>query len=86
MLEEERRLFYVALTRAEDYLYLISQKGAISDFIRDIPTEFIYQDQAEKDFTSNSVVLCPSCESKIENHYRFCPECGSTIVEETLES
>ena len=86
LLEEERRLFYVALTRAEDYLYLISQKGAISDFIRDIPTEFIYQDQAEKDFTSNTIVLCPSCESKIEDHYRFCPECGSTIVEETLES
>lgn len=86
LLEEERRLFYVALTRAEDYLYLISQKGAISDFIRDIPTEFIYQDQAKKNLTSNSVVLCPSCKSKIEDHYRFCPECGGTIVEETVTS
>ncbi|MFS4416016.1 UvrD-helicase domain-containing protein [Maribacter sp. 2307ULW6-5] len=86
LLEEERRLFYVALTRAEEYLYLISQKGAISDFIRDIPTEFIYQEQAENDFTGNSVVLCSSCESKIEDHYRFCPECGSSIVEETIES
>jgi len=81
LLEEERRLFYVALTRAEDYLYLISQKGAVSDFIVDIPNEFIYQDQPKKDLTTNIVVLCPCCESKLEEHYRFCPECGSTLEE-----
>ena len=81
LLEEERRLFYVALTRAEDYLYLISQKGAVSEFIVDIPIEFIYQDQPEKYLTINSVVLCPSCESKLEDHYRFCPECGGNIEE-----
>ncbi|WP_430468430.1 ATP-dependent helicase [Winogradskyella ouciana] len=86
LLEEERRLFYVALTRAEDYLYLISQKGAVSEFIQDIPDEFIYQDQPEKNLTTNNVVLCPSCESKLETHYKHCPECGSKVSEEMIES
>ncbi|WP_411895239.1 UvrD-helicase domain-containing protein [Winogradskyella sp. A2] len=82
LLEEERRLFYVALTRAEDHLYLMSQKGAVSDFIRDIPTEFVYQDQPEKDIITNIIVLCPKCDSKLEDHYRFCPECGNALKED----
>ncbi|MFY0712769.1 UvrD-helicase domain-containing protein [Seonamhaeicola sp. NFXS20] len=79
LLEEERRLFYVALTRAKDYLYLISQKGAVSDFIRDIPNDFVFQDQAELDETTNKIILCSKCESKLEEHFKFCPECGEKI-------
>ncbi|MER3375954.1 MAG: UvrD-helicase domain-containing protein [Allomuricauda sp.] len=79
LLEEERRLFYVALTRAEEYLYLISQKGAASDFIRDIPTEFIYHEGSENNIITSEVVLCPNCESELKKHYRFCPECGVKI-------
>jgi DNA helicase-4 len=37
LLEEERRLFYVALTRAADTLYLITEKGNESMFIDEIP-------------------------------------------------
>ena len=82
LLEEERRLFYVVLTRAEDYLYLISKKGAVSDFIRDIPSDFIHQDNLELEETINKIILCPKCESKLEEHYRFCPICGFTIPNE----
>ena len=34
--EEERRLFYVALTRAKEYLYIYTQKGAESLFLHEI--------------------------------------------------
>ncbi|NIK93097.1 UvrD-helicase domain-containing protein [Mangrovimonas sp. CR14] len=85
LLEEERRLFYVALTRAEDHLYLISQKGAVSDFIRDIPSEFLYQNESKKDLATNSIVLCVNCDSKLEDHYKFCPQCGGKIVDENIE-
>jgi len=37
LLEEERRLFYVALTRAQNELYLISEKGNESRFLEEIP-------------------------------------------------
>ena len=82
LLEEERRLFYVALTRAEDHLYLISKKGAVSDFIRDIPDEYVFFSQSKENHNSNKVELCGSCESKIEDHYKFCPVCGNTITKE----
>ena len=39
--EEERRLFYVAMTRAEKELFLISEKGNESEFVREIPKEYI---------------------------------------------
>ena len=81
LLEEDRRLFYVALTRAEDHLYLISQKGAPSDFIKDIPPEFIQNDDGQNTTAINDFILCQSCQSKLENHYRFCPECGNSLTE-----
>ncbi|HKZ36463.1 MAG TPA: UvrD-helicase domain-containing protein, partial [Chryseolinea sp.] len=37
LLEEERRLFYVALTRAKDKLYLITERGNESSFLKEIP-------------------------------------------------
>ena len=86
LLEEERRLFYVALTRAEDHLYLISQKGAPSDFIKDIPPEFIQNDDGENTSVINDFILCQSCQSKLENHYRFCPECGNNLIENKEEN
>jgi DNA helicase-4 len=40
-LDEERRCFYVALTRAKKLLFLISEKGNESEFIKEIPKRFI---------------------------------------------
>jgi superfamily I DNA/RNA helicase len=37
LLEEERRLFYVAITRAKEKLYLITEKGNESSFLKEIP-------------------------------------------------
>jgi len=36
LLEEERRLFYVAITRAKDKLFLITEKGNESSFLKEI--------------------------------------------------
>lgn len=40
-LEEERRVFYVSITRAKDQLFLITEKGNESSFIKEISTEVI---------------------------------------------
>jgi DNA helicase-2/ATP-dependent DNA helicase PcrA len=40
-LEEERRLFYVAVTRAEKQLFLLAPKKATSTFIKEIPSNCI---------------------------------------------
>ncbi|MDR0769284.1 MAG: ATP-dependent helicase [Dysgonamonadaceae bacterium] len=41
LLEEERRLFYVAVTRAKEKLFLISHKGSESSFIDEIPENLL---------------------------------------------
>jgi superfamily I DNA/RNA helicase len=79
LLEEERRLFYVALTRAKKNLYLMSQKGNISEFIKDIPKELMLINENETKGVAFEFTICDGCESKIEEHFKFCPECGNSI-------
>jgi superfamily I DNA/RNA helicase len=38
---EERRLFYVAITRAKDELFLITELGNESSFVDEIPQHFL---------------------------------------------
>ena len=40
--EEERRLFYVAMTRAKKRLFFISEHKNESEFVEDIPEEYKY--------------------------------------------
>ncbi|HVY01558.1 MAG TPA: UvrD-helicase domain-containing protein [Candidatus Nanoarchaeia archaeon] len=46
--EEERRIFYVAMTRAKKRLFLISEDGNESEFLADIPKDykFIYSNNS----------------------------------------
>ncbi len=40
-LQEERRLFYVAVTRAQERLFLLAPKRATSPFVKEIPTQLL---------------------------------------------
>lgn len=84
LLEEERRLFYVAVTRAKEHLYLISQKGSVSSFVKDLPKENINLTVEEEMPGENRIILCSGCECKVEDHFNFCPECGVNL--HTLET
>ena len=63
-LEEERRLFYVALTRAEEHCYLSYAKSRFrygkmefctpSRFIRDIDPQYLHTDKQSSDFSRPS--------------------------------
>ena len=75
LMQEERRLFYVAITRAKDQLYLITEKGNMSRFLKEIPAEykttFTESYQNQEDF-----VICKKCSKQVEKMYQFCPFCG----------
>ena len=59
---EERRLFYVALTRTKSIVYLLSEKGRSSDFIKEIRSKcYIMEDESEA--TNENEYLCPWCKS-----------------------
>lgn len=77
--EEERRLFYVALTRAKEYVYLMSKKGSVSDFVKEIPKNLLENHEGNLKPIGPIVVLCKSCNSLLNDHYKFCPECGHKI-------
>jgi DNA helicase IV len=75
LLEEERRLFYVAITRAQNSLYLITEIGNESRFIDEIPEEFkaVYTTPIH---AKSSIVTCEKCKHVIDKSYKFCPHCG----------
>ncbi len=76
-LEEERRLFYVALTRAKEELFLISEVGNESDFIREIPGEFLDRTNfLILNIKNQEPKICVCCKKKIQHEYAYCPYCG----------
>lgn len=79
LMEEERRLFYVAITRAKDQLYLITEKGNRSRFLNEIPDEF-KETVAEQDYgKKDSFIICTKCSKQVENSFDFCPFCGKKV-------
>lgn len=79
LMEEERRLFYVALTRAKDELFLITELGSESRFIDEIPKEFYSMNKTEFKNIIDPISICTQCGTEIKEFYKFCPTCGVTI-------
>jgi len=81
LMEEERRLFYVALTRAKDELYLITELGSESRFIDEIPKEFYAINKTEFKNIITPIPICTNCGTEVKSFYKFCPTCGITVNE-----
>jgi DNA helicase IV len=76
LMEEERRLFYVAITRAKDKLFLITQKGNESSFLKEIPSAYTVRTTNSIKQVVDKVILCDSCFSQLEKLHVYCPYCG----------
>ncbi|MDR0969060.1 MAG: ATP-dependent helicase [Lentimicrobiaceae bacterium] len=81
LMEEERRLFYVAITRAKDKLFLITEKGNESSFLKEIPETFTVRTTNQIKSTVAEVILCGNCQSQLERLHIFCPYCGQKVKE-----
>ena len=77
LLEEERRLFYVAITRAKDHLFLITEKGSESSFLREIPDDFTFKTSLPFKSIIELETLCIKCNNRIDEGFLFCPYCGN---------
>lgn len=81
LFEEERRLFYVAITRAKDELFLITEKGNESSFLKEIPDIFTHK----VNFLFKPIIehnkTCNSCKNQLDTNFVFCPYCGEKQVE-----
>ena len=81
LMEEERRLFYVAITRAKDKLFLITEKGAESPFLREIPETFTVRTRSDRAHEQEALRLCRNCQSQLEKLWVACPYCGEKAHE-----
>lgn len=81
LMEEERRLFYVAITRAKDKLFLITEKGNESCFLKEIPDIFTVKTSVPIKSVVEKVITCPRCFSQIEKLFSFCPYCGQKVTD-----
>ena len=77
LLEEERRLFYVAITRAKDELFLLSEKGNESSFLKEIPENFTYKTSTAFKPVVERALSCHNCKSTIDQDSKFCKYCGA---------
>lgn len=80
LMEEERRLFYVAITRAKDQLYLITEKGNASRFLKEIPDEYKEILTAQSHIKKDTFSICKKCQKQVESNFAFCPFCGKKNV------
>lgn len=80
LLEEERRLFYVAMTRAQEKLYLITEKGNESSFLKEIPDSFTVKTSVPLKSVVEEIRTCAKCFSQLENLWKVCPYCGEPVV------
>lgn len=76
LLEEERRLFYVAITRAKDDLFLVAEKGNESSFLKEIPDNFTFKSSLPFKSVLEQIVLCSKCSNRLDEGFVFCPYCG----------
>lgn len=83
LLEEERRLFYVAITRAKDKLFLITEKGNESSFLKEIPDTFTVRTTNPIKSVVEKVITCEKCFSQLEKLWVVCPYCGQKVETET---
>lgn len=79
--EEERRLFYVAITRAQDELFLLTEKGNESSFLKEIPDTFTHKSGIPFKPMVERMLLCDRCKNAVDQDSRFCKYCGSAIRE-----
>jgi superfamily I DNA/RNA helicase len=79
LMEEERRLFYVAITRAKDKLFLITEKGSESSFLKEIPETFTVKTSIPIKSVVEKIIICDNCYSQLEKLWVVCPYCGKKI-------
>ena len=60
---EERRLWYVALTRTRNYTYIIAKKDKPSIFLKEIEDQCVVINQDDEYKEKQTEISCPSCKA-----------------------
>jgi superfamily I DNA/RNA helicase len=80
LMEEERRLFYVAITRAKEKLFLITEKGNESSFLKEIPEIYTVKSSTPIKSVIDKIIICKKCFSQLEKLWVVCPYCAEKVA------
>lgn len=83
LLEEERRLFYVAITRAKDELFLITELGNESSFVEEIPNHFFQINKSELKSDIELKLSCDTCGTPVNETDNYCSKCGTRLIHDS---
>lgn len=86
LMEEERRLFYVSITRAKDELFLLTIKGNESSFLKEIPDIFTEKTSIKIKPVIDYIRLCEECNNRLNEEFKFCPYCGANQGKHTAST
>jgi superfamily I DNA/RNA helicase len=83
-MDEERRIFYVALTRASERLFLITEQHNASKFLENVSNRYFSAPPPGLEPETGRLDKpwpCPSCKDLLLPEYRFCPFCFHGLEE-----
>jgi DNA helicase IV len=80
-LDEERRIFYVGLTRALERLYVVTEQHNPSLFVKSLPDSPFQSVHGASAWEDDLPLPCSSCGAELEADWRFCPACFGGLGE-----
>ena len=63
----------------KDKLFLITEKGSESSFLKEIPDVFTVRTNNLTKSVIEKIIICESCYSQLEKLWVVCPYCGQKI-------
>ncbi len=79
-LDEERRIFYVGLTRALERLYVVTEQHNPSLFLKSLPDSPFQAVHGASAWEDDLPLPCGNCGAKLEADWRFCPACFAGLA------
>jgi DNA helicase IV len=74
-LDEERRIFYVGLTRALERLYVVTEQHNPSLFVKSLPDSPFLAVHGASAWENDLPLPCSNCGAELEADWQFCPAC-----------
>ncbi len=79
-LDEERRVFYVGLTRAIERLYVVTERHNPSLFVKSLPDSPFQVVHGASAWEDDLPLGCSKCSAEMEAGWRFCPACFAGLA------
>lgn len=79
-LDEERRIFYVGLTRALERLYVVTEEHNLSAFLKSLPDSPFQAAHSQTAWRDDLERPCDNCGAALEADWRFCPSCFAGLA------